>query len=50
MRFEAYDWPNEPGAEPPVLEEYSYGNIQLNVGLSPEDFQRDHPDYSFSRR
>ena len=50
VRFEAYDWPNEPGAEPPVLEEYSYGNIQLNVGLSPEDFQRDHPDYSFSRR
>ena len=50
VRFEAYDWPNEPGAEPPMLEEYSYRNIQLNVGLSSDDFHRNNPEYSFSRR
>ncbi|MCA9183318.1 MAG: DUF1571 domain-containing protein [Planctomycetales bacterium] len=50
VRFEAYDWPTEPGAEPPVLEEYSYRNIQLNVGLGIDDFRRNNPEYSFSRR
>ncbi len=48
--FEAYDWPSESEAEPPLLEKYSYRNIKLNVGLSSDDFQRNNPNYSFSRR
>ena len=38
IRFEAYDWPKRPKAEPELLEEYTYTHLKLNVGLRDIDF------------
>ena len=34
IHFEAYDWPNSPDATAEMVEEYTYSNLKLNVGLS----------------
>jgi len=50
LRYRSFGWP-EPGGESdqslPLLESYSYENIQLNVGLSEKDFDPSSPEYSF---
>jgi hypothetical protein len=46
MRYVAYDWPKQ-GKQPQVLEEYTYQNLKLNVGLTDADFNRDNPEYGF---
>lgn len=50
VRYAAYDWPAVPGEEPPLIEEYTYYNIKLNVGLTDLDFDANNPAYSFPRR
>lgn len=47
VRYCAYTWPTTPGDEPVLLEEYTYQNIKLNVGLADADFDRDNPKYNF---
>ena len=48
IRFEAYDWPR--GGHPAELvEEYTYSNLRLNVGLSGRDFDPANAGYSFGR-
>lgn len=47
VRYAAYDWPTESGGKPRVLEEYTYQNIKLNVGLTDRDFSKDNPQYNF---
>jgi uncharacterized protein DUF1571 len=49
VRFEGYDWPTEPGAPADLVEEYSYVDLKLNVGLSDIDFDTCNPQYSFGR-
>lgn len=49
IRYEAYDWPEEAGEEPRLLEEYTFRKLKLNVGLTDEDFERSHPDYGFRK-
>jgi hypothetical protein len=49
IRFEAYDWPARPNAEPELAEEYSYTNLKLNVGLGELDFDVSNRSYSFGR-
>ena len=49
IRYVAYDWPEEPGGEPRLLEEYTYQKLKLNVGLTDEDFLRANPDYGFRK-
>ncbi|MCA9130940.1 MAG: DUF1571 domain-containing protein, partial [Planctomycetales bacterium] len=46
VRYAAYSWPTA-GEKAPLLEEYTYQNIKLNVGLTDADFDRDNPNYSF---
>ena len=46
--YASYYWPSEAGGKPRLLEEYIYTNIELNVGLTDHDFDRDNPDYGFS--
>jgi hypothetical protein len=48
VRFEAYDWPAEPGAEPPLSEEYTYTKIKLNNGYTDRDFDVKNPRYGFA--
>ena len=47
IRFAAYSWPLEPGGSPRLIEEYTFLNFQLNVGLSEADFDRENPSYQF---
>lgn len=47
VRYAAFSWPTSPGGDPPLLEEYTYLNMKLNVGLKPIDFDPNNPDYAF---
>lgn len=49
VRYAAYDWPAEQGGAPQLLEEYTYRRLNLNVGLTDEDFQRANPAYGFRK-
>jgi len=49
IRFEAYDWPTTPQDAPELVEEYTYTNIKLNVGLRDVDFDVSNTDYAFGR-
>ena len=46
LRYAAYLWPPS-GGEPPLEEEYTYLDLELNVGLTEEDFNPDNPEYAF---
>lgn len=50
VRYAAYDWPETPGAEPKLLEEYTYVNLKINTGLTAKDFNPDNPSYNYPRR
>jgi hypothetical protein len=47
IRYAAYSWPEKEGAQPGVLEEYTYLNLKLNVGLTDGDFDHNNPNYKF---
>ena len=38
IRLESYLWPQQPGGQPPVLEEYTYSNLKFNNGFTDADF------------
>ena len=43
----AYDWPKEEGGQPRLLEEYTYTDIKVNVGLTDWDFDHHNDEYHF---
>lgn len=47
VRYVAYDWPSVQGSKGQVMEEYTYQNVKLNVGLTDKDFDRNNPRYKF---
>jgi hypothetical protein len=47
LKYASYSWPLEEGGEPLLDEEYTYTELQLNVGLDDSDFDTEHPDYRF---
>ena len=47
LRYEAYDWPQQPGGEPELLEQYEYRDLKLNAGLTDADFDPKNPEYQF---
>jgi hypothetical protein len=49
IRFQAYDWPANPQATPELVEEYTYSDLKLNVGLGDVDFDISNADYEFGR-
>ena len=49
-RYEAYEWPKQQGGQPVLLEEYTYLNMKLNVGLTDADFDKHNPTYKFIRK
>ena len=49
IRFEAYDWPAQDGGVAPLVEEYTYTHLKLNVGLRDRDFDVANRAYSFGR-
>ena len=40
-------WPRAEGQPPPVLEDYRYGDLRLDAGLTPRDFNPENPAYNF---
>jgi Protein of unknown function (DUF1571) len=48
IRYEAYDWPTQPGGKPVLLEEYTYMNLKLNQGFTDADFDVHNPNYNFN--
>lgn len=50
VRYAAYDWPSTPGGEPVLMEEYTYVNIDVNVGLTDTDFDPSNPNYHYPNR
>jgi len=49
IRFEAYDWPGSDPSASDLLEEYTYADLTLNVGLRDRDFDVSNADYAFGR-
>lgn len=47
IRYIAYDWPTQQGQPLPVIEEYNYLNLKLNVGLTDADFDPNNEAYNF---
>ena len=47
VRSENYGFPAQPGAKPPLLEEYTYSELRTNVQLTDRDFDRNNPAYKF---
>jgi hypothetical protein len=49
IHFEAYEWPSSPEKPAEMVEEYSYTDLKLNVGLGEMDFDVSNKDYAFGR-
>lgn len=47
LRYEGYGWPAKPGDELPLMEEYTYLDVQLNPPLDGIDFRTDNPEYRY---
>ena len=47
IRYAAYGFPTKEGDELPVIEEYTYLNLKLNVGLTAADFDYASKKYAF---
>ena len=47
IRYEAYDWPQEQGGKPVLMEEYTYMNVKINNGFTDADFDPKNTAYKF---
>lgn len=47
VRVEQYDFPKRKGDEPPLVEEYTYTQLKINIGLTDMDFDVRNPRYAF---
>lgn len=47
VRYKSWSWPESPEQEPPLQEEYNYLRVQLNVGLTDQDFNSENPKYRY---
>jgi len=48
IRFASWDWPKQQGAQPAMLEEYTYMNLKLNNGFTDADFDPHNEKYGFN--
>ena len=47
VRYAAWNWPKSPGGRPILIEEFTYLDLKLNVGLTDADFDHKNPKYSY---
>ncbi len=47
VRVEQFDFPAKTGAQPAIIEQYTYSNVKTNVGLKDIDFDTENPAYEF---
>lgn len=50
VRYAAFGWPEGSEGELEVIEEYTYQNVKINVGLTDKDFDVANGDYNFHKR
>lgn len=50
VRYAAFGWPEGSEGELEVIEEYTYQNVKINVGLTDKDFDVANSDYNFHKR
>ena len=50
IRYEAYDWPQEQGGQPVLMEEYTYMNMKINNGFTDADFDPRNTAYKFGAK
>lgn len=43
IHYEAFGWPDSAQGEPHLIEQYTYRDLKLNIGLTDVDFARDNP-------
>jgi hypothetical protein len=48
IRWEAYEFPKQQGAQPQLVEEYTYRNMRVNVGLTDRDFDTNNDQYGYN--
>jgi hypothetical protein len=46
VRYEAYDFPVHAQSPPQLIEEYTYVDMKVNVGLNDSDFDPANPAYN----
>ena len=44
IHYDAFMWPESPGATPPLDASYTYTNLKLNIGLAARDFDATNPE------
>lgn len=50
VQVEQYGWPDQgDDGEPPLIEEYTYSQIETNVNLTDDDFDPENSAYRFTR-
>jgi hypothetical protein len=49
IRYASYDWPEREGGQPVLIEEYTFRDIRLNVGLTDADFDYRNEHYGFRK-
>lgn len=47
LRLEQFGFPKKVGDTPPIIEEYTYSNLKINVGLTDHDFDTKNKSYNF---
>ena len=47
LKYASFSWPKSPDGMPELLEEYTYQDLSLNVGLKDIDFDPNNPAYGF---
>lgn len=47
IRYAGYGWGEKPGDPDQLLEQYTYLDLKLNVGLTDEDFMADNEAYDY---
>jgi hypothetical protein len=47
IRYECYGWPKTEGDKPPLMEEYTYLDVDLSAALTDVDFDVQNPAYGF---
>ena len=47
IAYEGYSWPEEEGGRAQLLEKYYYTDIEINVGLTDEDFDPGNQSYNY---
>lgn len=47
IRYTAFDWPEKDGDEPPLIETYTYADLEVNVGITDADFDPENEAYRY---